>query len=52
MPGVLTTDPRKVGDAQLMEQVGWAMQTRGLGASVLHLRVKSPDSVPLVVRSS
>ena len=57
MPGVLTTDPRKVSDAQLMEQVSCdeMLELASLGASVLHPRaveIARNYGVPLVVRSS
>ena len=57
VPGVLTTDPRKVADAQLMEQVSCdeMLELASLGASVLHPRaveIARNYGVPLVVRSS
>ena len=57
VPGVLTTDPRKVSDAQLMEQVSCdeMLELASLGASVLHPRaveIARNYGVPLVVRSS
>jgi len=55
--GVLTTDPRKVGDAQLMESVSCneMLELASLGAAVLHPRaveIARNYGVPLVVRSS
>jgi len=40
VPGVLTTDPRKVNDAQLMQQVSCdeMLELASLGAAVLHPR--------------
>ncbi|MGB1622637.1 MAG: aspartate kinase [Synechococcus sp.] len=57
VPGVLTTDPRKVTDAQLMDQVSCdeMLELASLGASVLHPRaveIARNYGVPLVVRSS
>ena len=57
VPGVLTTDPRKVADAQLMDQVSCdeMLELASLGASVLHPRaveIARNYGVPLVVRSS
>jgi aspartate kinase len=57
VPGVLTTDPRKVADAQLMDQVSCdeMLELASLGASVLHPRaveIARNFGVPLVVRSS
>ena len=57
VPGVLTTDPRKVADAQLMAQVSCdeMLELASLGASVLHPRaveIARNYGVPLVVRSS
>ncbi|MCS5706389.1 aspartate kinase [Synechococcus sp. FGCU-3] len=57
VPGVLTTDPRKVADAQLMEQVSCSemLELASLGAAVLHPRaveIARNYGVPLVVRSS
>jgi aspartate kinase len=54
---VLTTDPRKVADAQLMEQVSCdeMLELASLGAAVLHPRaveIARNYGVPLVVRSS
>jgi len=57
VPGVLTTDPRKVADAQLMEAVSCdeMLELASLGAAVLHPRaveIARNYGVPLVVRSS
>ncbi len=57
VPGVLTTDPRKVVDAQLMESVSCdeMLELASLGAAVLHPRaveIARNYGVPLVVRSS
>ncbi len=57
VPGVLTTDPRKVGDAQLMAQVSCneMLELASLGAAVLHPRaveIARNYGVPLLVRSS
>jgi aspartate kinase len=57
VPGVLTTDPRKVADAQLMESVTCdeMLELASLGAAVLHPRaveIARNYGVPLVVRSS
>jgi aspartate kinase len=57
VPGVLTTDPRKVPDAQLMDRVTCdeMLELASLGASVLHPRaveIARNYGVPLVVRSS
>jgi aspartate kinase len=57
VPGVLTTDPRKVPDAQLMETVSCdeMLELASLGAEVLHPRaveIARNYGVPLVVRSS
>ncbi len=57
VPGVLTTDPRKVCDAQLMESVSCdeMLELASLGAAVLHPRaveIARNYGVPLVVRSS
>jgi aspartate kinase len=57
VPGVLTTDPRKVADAQLMATVTCdeMLELASLGASVLHPRaveIARNYGVPLVVRSS
>ena len=57
VPGVLSTDPRKVGDAQLMAQVSCneMLELASLGAAVLHPRaveIARNYGVPLLVRSS
>ncbi len=57
VPGVLTTDPRKVADAQLMTSVSCdeMLELASLGAAVLHPRaveIARIYGVPLVVRSS
>ncbi|QNG29051.1 aspartate kinase [Synechococcus sp. LTW-R] len=57
VPGVLTTDPRKVADAQLMETVTCdeMLELASLGAAVLHPRaveIARNYGIPLVVRSS
>jgi aspartate kinase len=57
VPGVLTTDPRKVADAQLMDQVSCdeMLELASLGAAVLHPRaveIARNYGVPLIVRSS
>ena len=57
VPGVLTTDPRKVADAQLMAAVSCdeMLELASLGAAVLHPRaveIARNYGVPLVVRSS
>lgn len=57
VPGVLTTDPRKVSEAQLMEEVSCneMLELASLGAAVLHPRaveIARNYGVPLVVRSS
>ncbi len=57
VPGVLTTDPRRVVDAQLMETVSCdeMLELASLGAAVLHPRaveIARNYGVPLVVRSS
>ena len=57
VPGVLTTDPRKVSDAQLMTEISCdeMLELASLGASVLHPRaveIARNYGVPLVVRSS
>ncbi|MFN9622104.1 MAG: aspartate kinase [Cyanobacteriota bacterium] len=57
VPGVLTTDPRKVPDAPLMEQVSCdeMLELASLGASVLHPRaveIARTYGVRLLVRSS
>jgi aspartate kinase len=57
VPGVLTTDPRKVSDAQLMASVSCdeMLELASLGAAVLHPRaveIARNYGVPLTVRSS
>lgn len=57
VPGVLSTDPRKVPDAQLMQTVSCdeMLELASLGAAVLHPRaveIARNYGVPLVVRSS
>jgi aspartate kinase len=57
VPGVLTTDPRKVPDAQLMDTVTCdeMLELASLGAAVLHPRaveIARNYGVPLRVRSS
>jgi aspartate kinase len=57
VPGVLTTDPRRVADAQLMDTVTCdeMLELASLGAAVLHPRaveIARNYGVPLVVRSS
>ena len=57
VPGVLTTDPRKVADAQLMETItcNEMLELASLGAAVLHPRaveIARNYGVPLIVRSS
>ncbi len=57
VPGVLTTDPRKVGNAQLMSEVSCdeMLELSSLGAEVLHPRaveIARNYGVTLVVRSS
>ncbi|BEV35461.1 aspartate kinase [Synechococcus sp. M16CYN] len=57
VPGVLSTDPRKVSDAQLMEKISCdeMLELASLGASVLHPRaveIARNYGVNLVVRSS
>ncbi|MFM9109587.1 MAG: aspartate kinase, partial [Prochlorococcaceae cyanobacterium] len=57
VPGVLTTDPRRVPDAQLMESVSCdeMLELASLGAAGLHPRaveIARNYGVPLVVRSS
>ena len=57
VPGVLSTDPRKVSDAQLMETISCdeMLELASLGASVLHPRaveIARNYGVNLVVRSS
>ena len=57
VPGVLTTDPRKVEDAQLMPEVSCdeMLELASLGAAVLHPRaveIARNYGVTMVVRSS
>jgi aspartate kinase len=57
VPGVLSTDPRKVPDAQLMDTISCneMLELASLGAAVLHPRaveIARNYGVPLVVRSS
>lgn len=57
VPGILTTDPRLVPDAQLMDEVtcNEMLELASLGAKVLHPRsveIARNYGVPLVVRSS
>jgi aspartate kinase len=57
VPGILTTDPRLVPDAQLMESITCdeMLELASLGAKVLHPRaveIARNYGVPLVVRSS
>ena len=57
VPGVLSTDPRKVSDAQLMETISCdeMLELASLGASVLHPRaveIARNYGVNLLVRSS
>lgn len=57
VPGVLTTDPRKVADAQLMQEVSCdeMLELASLGAAVLHPRaveIARNYGVTMVVRSS
>ena len=57
VPGVLSTDPRKVVDAQLMTTISCdeMLELASLGASVLHPRaveIARNYGVPMVVRSS
>ncbi|CAK6688203.1 hypothetical protein BBFGKLBO_00367 [Synechococcus sp. CBW1107] len=57
VPGVLTTDPRQVSEARLMEEVSCneMLELASLGAAVLHPRaveIARNYGVPLVVRSS
>jgi aspartate kinase len=57
VPGVLSTDPRKVADAQLMDTItcNEMLELASLGAAVLHPRaveIARNYGVPLVVRSS
>ncbi len=57
VPGVLSTDPRKVADAQLMDEISCdeMLELASLGASVLHPRaveIARNYGVLIVVRSS
>ncbi|MEO1002021.1 MAG: aspartate kinase [Cyanobacteria bacterium J06638_7] len=57
VPGVLTTDPRRVADAQFLDTVTCdeMLELASLGAAVLHPRaveIARNYGVPLVVRSS
>ncbi len=57
VPGVLTTDPRQVPDAQLMEKISCdeMLELASLGAAVLHPRaveIARNYGVQLIVRSS
>ena len=57
VPGVLTTDPRKVKDAQLMHTISCdeMLELASLGAAVLHPRaveIARNYGVPIVVKSS
>jgi aspartate kinase len=57
VPGILTTDPRLVPEAQLMKEISCdeMLELASLGAKVLHPRsveIARNYSVPLVVRSS
>jgi aspartate kinase len=57
VPGILTTDPRLVADAQLMDAItcNEMLELASLGAKVLHPRaveIARNYGVPLVVRSS
>lgn len=57
VPGILTTDPRLVSDAQLMDEITCdeMLELASLGAKVLHPRaveIARNYGVPLVVRSS
>ena len=57
VPGVLSTDPRKVADAQLMDEISCdeMLEPASLGASVLHPRaveIARNYGVLMVVRSS
>lgn len=57
VPGILTTDPRLVSDAQLMAEITCdeMLELASLGAKVLHPRaveIARNYGVPLVVRSS
>ena len=57
VPGILTTDPRLVAEAQLMEEISCneMLELASLGAKVLHPRaveIARNYGVPLVVKSS
>ncbi|MHC5829606.1 MAG: amino acid kinase family protein, partial [Nostoc sp.] len=57
VPGILTTDPRLVAEAQLMDAITCdeMLELASLGAKVLHPRaveIARNYGVPLVVRSS
>ncbi len=57
VPGILTTDPRLIPDAQLMDEItsDEMLELASLGAKVLHPRaveIARNYGVPLVVRSS
>ncbi len=57
VPGILTTDPRLVRDAQLMDEITCdeMLELASLGAKVLHPRaveIARNYGIPLVVRSS
>jgi aspartate kinase len=57
VPGILTTDPRLVSDAQLMSEITCdeMLELASLGANVLHPRaveIARNYGIPLVVRSS
>lgn len=57
VPGILTTDPRLVSDAQLMDEItsDEMLELASLGAKVLHPRaveIARNYGIPLVVRSS
>ncbi len=57
VPGILTTDPRLVADAQLMDEItaDEMLELASLGAKVLHPRaveIARNYGLPLVVRSS
>ncbi len=57
VPGILTTDPRLVPEAQLMEEITCdeMLELASLGAKVLHPRaveIARNYGVPLVVRSA
>lgn len=57
VPGILTTDPRRVPEARLMDEIACdeMLELASLGAKVLHPRaveIAKNYGVPLVVRSS